>query len=150
RHESDTQARPLNDSATAQRRDRNSRDHLLDPRRDSLGNAWIAGPSEIHSDLSDVGDGPLRILDLHAGRKLAKAALTSSSLAASPASPSSIANSSSGVASYSAPASSASISSASSASSCCQSSGQVDTRARTVATWSLVMAHSTEPGRSRS
>jgi hypothetical protein len=54
--------------------------------------------------------------DFHARRNRAKATLTSSSLAASPETPSSIAANSSGVPSYPASASSAFISSASSAS----------------------------------
>lgn len=79
----------------------------------------------IGSDLAKIGDGSLRIFDLHALRNTAKAVLTSFSVAASPASPSSIAANSSSVALYWAPASSASISSASSAGSCCRSFGQV-------------------------
>src|SRR6266436_7196786 len=52
----------------------------------------------------------LRMSDFHARRNRAKATLTSSSLAASPVTPSSIAANSSGVASYPASASSAFIS----------------------------------------
>jgi hypothetical protein len=93
---------------------------------------WVKAPASVRrqvgcqsefgsGDLPDIADGPLRILDRHARRKLANAALISSSLAASPASPWSIAVSSFGVASWEASASSASISSASSANSCCRS-----------------------------
>jgi hypothetical protein len=71
--------------------------------------AAILAAGVIGDDFAKIGDGALRIFDPHARRNRAKAALTSSSLAASPARPSSIAANSSGVASYSAPASSASI-----------------------------------------
>src|SRR5712675_933625 len=76
----------------------------------------MAGPlfgtqqtSLTQADLHGLEVAKLAIFDPHIGRNTAKAALTSSSLAASPASPSSIAAHSSGVASYSALASSASI-----------------------------------------
>ena len=95
--EHDANARPLSDRASAQRRSGNLGHNLLNTGRDALGKRWIAGPGVIGGDLSKISDGPLRILDPHACRKLANAALTSSSLAASPASPSSIAVSSSGV-----------------------------------------------------
>src|SRR5216683_6605154 len=90
-HEHDANARPLNDRASAQRQPGNLGHNLLNTGRDTFGNGRIAGAVVIGGDLPDIADGPLRIFDPHARRNTAKAALISSSLAASPASPSSIA-----------------------------------------------------------
>jgi hypothetical protein len=75
------------------------------------------------SDLAQVSNRSLRVLDLHARWNAANADLTSSSVAGSPRSPSSIASSSSDVARYLPPAMSASISSATFDSSCCNGTG---------------------------
>src|SRR5438270_10983120 len=108
----DANARPLDHGPSAQRRHGDPRDELFDTACYSRSYGRIARPGVIGGYLAKIGDGPLRVFNPHAFLNRAKTASTSSSLASSPASPSSIAANSSGVASYSEPASSASISSA--------------------------------------
>jgi hypothetical protein len=95
---------PLRHSASAQWKLGDARHHFLYTRCNGPCDSRIAGESIIGGDLSKIGDGLLRVFDPHAFPSRAKAALTSSSLAASSASPWSIFANSSGVALYSAPA----------------------------------------------
>jgi hypothetical protein len=54
--------------------------------RSPLADYWNIGGSTVISNFSKIGDGALRVFDLHARRKLANAVLRSFSLAVSPAS----------------------------------------------------------------
>ena len=89
---------PLHHEASTQRQFGDTRDDFLYARCNAFCDGGVAGASVIGGNLPKIGDGSLRIFDPHVFRNIAKAALTSSLLAASPASPSSIAANSSGVA----------------------------------------------------